>query len=109
MKIVVDIDGTLCEDTAGLDYENAPPKWDVIEAVRRHYLLGYHVTIFTARGMHRFGGDGSLCDQNLRGVTEAWLMKYLVPYHVLLFGKPSSDVYIDDKGMRPDEFSTRNP
>lgn len=103
-KIVVDIDGTLCEETHGLEYECALPKQDVIDKVNSYYLAGFEVTIFTARGMYRYNGDGALADRELRKITERWLKNNGVMYHRLLFGKPSADKYIDDKGIRPDEF-----
>jgi len=103
-KIVVDLDGTLCEDTRGKNYVNPEPKLDVIELVNWYYDQGCDVTIFTARGMGRFDGDGNACDKNFRSLTQDWLEKHGVKHHRLMFGKPAADVYIDDKGMRPDEF-----
>jgi capsule biosynthesis phosphatase len=103
-KIVVDIDGTLCENTNGKNYPDAPPKFDVIAKVNQYWHAGYHVTIFTARGMNIYSGDLTLIEKNLRPITEAWLLRHGVQYDRLLFGKPPSDMYIDDKGITPDEF-----
>lgn len=108
-RIVVDIDGTLCEDTQGKNYENAPPIQCVIDAVNSYYDAGYHVTIFTARGMHRYAGNAVDCLFELGPVTRTWLVRHGVKYHELKFGKPSADLYIDDKGISPDEFSARHP
>lgn len=103
-KIVVDIDGTLCENTNGKNYRDAPPKLDVIQRVNEYYDLGYDVTIFTARGMNLYSGDLEKIETALRPMTASWLQRYGVKHHRLLFGKPPSDMYIDDKGIRPDEF-----
>lgn len=103
-RIVVDIDGTLCKDTQGKNYESAEPIRDVIDKVNEYFDAGYHVTILTARGMHRYKGDATLCRINLHDVTFEWLHTHGVKFHELMFGKPSSDLYIDDKGIRPDEF-----
>lgn len=108
-KIVVDIDDTLCIGTEGKDYANAVPIVKTIAMVNRYHDAGYHVTIFTARGMHRFSGDAAACDRAFRGMTEAWLDRHGVRYDVLLFGKPSADLYLDDKAIRPDEFAARDP
>ncbi len=103
-RLVVDIDGTLCEETGGLNYADAPPRQNVIAQVNRFYDAGYDVTIFTARGMYRYAGDRGMIEENLRPVTEAWLKRHGVRYHRLWFGKPSSDMYIDDKAVTPEDF-----
>lgn len=108
-KIVVDVDGTLCSNTDGGDYTAAKPVKHVIDAVNRYYERGYHVTVFTARGMHRFSGDVARCERELGELTRRWLDESGIKYHVLMFGKPSSDLYIDDKAILPDDFATRDP
>jgi capsule biosynthesis phosphatase len=103
-KLVVDVDGTICENTNGKNYPDAPPKLDVIAKVNEYYDAGYDVTIFTARGMNIYSGDLVLIEKNLRPITEAWLRRHGVKYCRLIFGKPPADMYLDDKGIRPDEF-----
>ena len=103
-KLVVDIDGTICENTNGKNYVDAPPKLDVIRKVNQYWTDGYDITIFTARGMNIYQGDMALIEAHLRPITEAWLKRHRVLYHRLIFGKPPADMYIDDKGIRPDEF-----
>lgn len=103
-KIVVDIDGTLCEDTKGLNYDDAPPKRDVITWVNELHAAGIYVIIFTARGMHSCNGDVEMIEQRFRHITTRWLERHGVMFDRLVFGKPSADVYLDDKGLRPDEL-----
>lgn len=103
-KIVVDIDGTICENTNGKNYVDAPPKFDVIAKVNEYHKKGYHVTIYTARGMNIYSANLEKIEYHLRPITEAWLKRHGVLYDRLIFGKPPADMYIDDKGITPDEF-----
>lgn len=105
--LVIDLDGTLCEQTAGGDaYWTAKPNWPVIEKVRKLFESGWHVTIYTARGMRTFLG-GREAKRAYGKKTRKWLRDHDVPYHRLKFGKPPADLYIEDKGMTPDEFANR--
>ncbi len=113
-RIVMDLDGTLCEqvDTRSSEkgvhaYAFAAPMVDVIERVNRLYDKGWHVTIFTARGMRTFNGNIHAVVRALWTLTDTWLKENGVKYHELRFGKPPGDVYVDDRGMRPDEFLER--
>jgi capsule biosynthesis phosphatase len=114
VRIVVDLDGTLCEqvDTSGplgiMSYADAEPIWESIEKLNDLYYLGWHVTIFTARGMNTLDGDVEKIERVLRGLTERWLKNAGVFYDVLKFGKPPADFYVDDRSLRPDEFVSEN-
>lgn len=89
MKYVIDIDGTVC--TQEKDYKNAQPMYDNIEKVNKLYDEGHIIWFYTARGTET-GIDWS-------EVTKNQLKEWGVKYHKLLFGKPSADVYIDDKAL----------
>jgi spore coat polysaccharide biosynthesis protein SpsF len=84
----IDIDGTLCTITAGA-YALAAPYSDVIAAVNELYREGHRIILMTARG----SGTGI----DWRKKTEEQLAAWGVKYHELWFGKPSADIYIDDK------------
>lgn len=85
-----DIDGTLCTNTEG-DYANAQPFFEVIERVNRLYDEGHSVLLYTARG--------STTGIDWRELTEEQLQVWGVRYHRLYLGKPTADVYIDDKAI----------
>lgn len=85
-----DIDGTLCTNTEG-SYENAEPFADVIVKVNELHAQGCHIQLYTARG--------TTTGIDWRKVTEAQLKTWGVLYHVLHFGKPSADIYVDDKAI----------
>ena len=101
MKYHIDIDGTICTvDSACKDtltrYQTAVPILERIEKVNRLYDEGHTITYWTARG-----GESGL---DLEDLTRAQLATWNCRYHVLTMGKPSYDVYIDDKSFNVDAF-----
>ena len=83
-----DIDGTICSNTEGA-YEAAEPFSDAIAALNALYDAGHRIHLHTARG--------SSTGIDWRELTERQLREWGVRYHCLFMGKPSADVYIDDK------------
>lgn len=88
IKYCFDIDGTLCTNTDG-DYEQAQPFFDAINDVNRLFDSGHDIFLYTARG--------TTTGIDWRGVTEKQLAGWGVRYHQLFLGKPTADIYIDDK------------
>jgi capsule biosynthesis phosphatase len=106
--LVIDLDGTICEQTTGGDaYWTAKPKQDVIDRVNELYGQGWYVTIHTARGMRTCHSDLKDVERRFRMGTENWLVMHMVKYDDLIFGKPPGEMYVDDRGMTPDEFVSR--
>jgi capsule biosynthesis phosphatase len=106
--LVIDLDGTLCEQTAGGDaYWDAKPKQEVIDKVNQLFDEGWHITIYTARGMRTCKNDVERVNSLYRKKTIDWLIKNGVWFSDLIMGKPAGDIYVDDRGMRPDEFVGR--
>jgi hypothetical protein len=97
MKIVFDLDGTLCTNTDG-NYSDAKPLSTRISRVNQLYDDGNHITIFTARGMGRSGDDPVEAEKKFIDLTRDQLNRWGVKYHRLILGKPSADLYIDAKG-----------
>lgn len=87
MKKVYDLDGTICENGSPDNFENAVAFKEVIAEINKSYDLGDEIVIHTAR----LAKD--------REVTKAWLKKNGVKYHELLMGKPTADLYVDDKAF----------
>jgi hypothetical protein len=83
-----DIDGTICTNTDG-KYENAEPFYDTISKVNHLFQLGHTIYFYTARG--------ATTGINWENITEKQLIQWGVKYHKLYFGKPTADIYIDDK------------
>ncbi len=93
--ICFDLDGTLCTNTFG-EYEAAEPYWWAIERVRALHRDGHRIIILTARGT----ATGIDWGEVTRGQLERWE----VPHAELHFGKPSADVYVDDRAVHTDAW-----
>jgi|GEM_PF-1332237 len=98
MVYCFDIDGTLCTNTEG-DYSNAQPFYEVIARVNQLYDEGHRILLHTARG--------STTGIDWRQVTLDQLKEWNVRYHELFMGKPTADVYIDDKAVNTGEWIDR--
>jgi hypothetical protein len=88
MKIFVDIDNTITI-TKGSDYINSQPQYDKIKIINDLYDDGHTITYWTARG--------SASGINHYELTKKQLNDWGVKYHDLMIGKPSYDIFIDDK------------
>ena len=96
MIIYVDIDETICRSPTSREYQYAAPIVSNIEKINEFYDAGNTIIYWTARG------TGSGIDW--REVTEKQFEKWGVKYHYLFLGKPSGDLYIDDKGVKDEDF-----
>ena len=90
-----DIDGVLgkyadIKEMDG-DYANNLPNQPIIDICNKLYDANNRIVLHTARG----SGSGVDWLDKTRSQLERWG----VHYHVLTFGKPAADFYIDDKGM----------
>jgi capsule biosynthesis phosphatase len=103
IRIVIDVDDTLC-DNKGRDYVNATPYRDVINKVNLLYNEGYYIVLYTARGMKSCNGDLKKIKEKNEDILIEWLQKHNVKYHELIFGKVLGDIYVDDKAMEVREF-----
>ena len=92
-----DLDGTLCSNTDG-DYEAAEPCTWAIRRVAALSRAGHRIIVLTARG--------SATGIDWEPLTRAQLERWGVPYDELHFGKPSADVYVDDRAVHADGWRT---
>lgn len=102
MIYVIDIDGTIC--TSGSDYEKSIPKYDRIEKINQLYDKGHIIKYLTARGMGRYKDSRIMSHNHFYNITYQQLKSWGCKFHYLIMGKPSGDVYIDDKGMNDNDF-----
>ncbi len=105
MVYVFDIDGTICTNTDG-DYENAVPIPHRITRINELYEAGHTIIFQTARGMGRTKNSVELTYKMFFQYTKNQLEEWGVNYHNLFLGKPAGDIYIDDKGIKDEEFFT---
>lgn len=104
-RLVIDLDGTLCDQRRFGEYHLAQPRQDVIDKVNALWNSGeWTITIFTARGMGTYEDDVEKIPLWLREEAERWLDDHHVCYDRLIFGKPSGDLYVDDKGCYIHDF-----
>lgn len=106
-KLVVDLDGTITlSDTS--DYQNATPNKELIKKLTEYKKNGFTIVISTARNMRTFEGNiGKINIHTLPIITE-WMDRHNVPYDEIIVGKPwcgFEGFYIDDKAIRPSEFT----
>jgi hypothetical protein len=99
MTYCFDIDGTLCTNTEG-HYKAAEPFEDAIRALNALFDEGHTILLYTARG--------SATRIDWRDVTERQMTEWGVKYHNLYFGKPTADVYIDDRAVNSNEWKQQH-
>jgi len=92
MRIVVDIDGTLCGMMPPDRYSEAQPIPEAIEQVNCWYDEGHIIILYTARHIDKMP------------VTYEWLKRHGVKFHHICFGKPVGEIYIDDRSVNPSEI-----
>ena len=104
MTYVFDIDGTLCTKVSNGDYTTAEPLIDRIKVVNYLYDEGNTIIMQTARGMGRSKNNPQQAIENFYALTAQQLKNWGVKYHSLFLGKPAGDIYVDDKGLRDENF-----
>lgn len=103
MIYVFDIDGTICNNTNG-KYDIAIPYYERIKKINKLFDEGNEVIFFTARGMKTFDNDLKKVYQKYYNFTSEQLKNWGIKYHKLILGKPSADFYIDDKGIKDEDY-----
>ena len=109
MRYCIDIDGTICTPTVGRDYHKAQPWKERIKVLNKLYDEGNYIIYFTARAMGRFSGyshsiAAKKAEEVLFDLTKQQLDDWGVKYHELIMGKPHADYFIDDKGVKDEDF-----
>lgn len=99
MKYFIDIDDTICRTDKTVDfamdkYSASAPIQERINKVNSLYNQGHEITYWTARG--------AVSGIDFEELTKEQLLKWGCKFHKLLMGKPSYDIYIDDKSYNVD-------
>ena len=108
-RYCIDIDGTICSPTVGRDYHKAEPWKDRIKVLNKLYDEGNYIIYFTARAMGRFADlphsvASIKAKEVLFELTKQQLEEWGVKYNELIMGKPHADYFIDDKGVKDEDF-----
>lgn len=105
-SIVVDIDDTL-SFTLNRDWTNAVPNQPLIDKLNKMYDDGWDVFIVTARG-NLSCSTREEAEEKYRPIIEKWMSDHGVKYTAISFQKILASYYIDDKGIKPDDFLAMN-
>lgn len=95
MVYCFDIDGTICSNTEG-EYEKAEPFMGILRRVNKLFDEGHTIYFYTARG--------ATTGFDWKELTQRQLETWGVKYHGLFFGKPTADLYVDDKSINTSDW-----
>ncbi|MBI5003533.1 NTP transferase domain-containing protein [Candidatus Kaiserbacteria bacterium] len=97
MRILIDLDGTICElRKKGQDYSDVRINPQAVERLRTLKAAGHYIILQTARHMKTCSGDQGQVVAKIGKKTLDWLARHEIPYDEIYFGKPYADVYLDD-------------
>lgn len=96
--ICFDIDNVICS-TVNADYKNSLPIKENIKFINKLFKKGYFIKLFTARFMGRNKENAIIAKKKGYLFTKKQLIFWGVKYHELIFGKPSYDIFVDDKNI----------
>jgi len=96
--ICFDLDNVLCVTPKSL-YKKSKPIKKAIELVNSLYAKGFYIKIFTSRFMGRNNENVFKAKKQGYIFTKKQLLDWGLKYDKLIFGKPSYDLFIDDKNL----------
>ena len=102
-----DIDGVIC-DTKNRQYNTSKPNINAINKINSLHDTGHKIIIFTARFMGRTNNNYKKAHELGYELTLKQLSKWGVRFDMLILGKPSFDVLIDDKAFNYSESWIRD-
>ena len=88
MKVIIDLDGTICSEERQFSRALAKLKEGAKESLEQLRDKGYKIIIYSARTWAEYE------------MTENWLKENKVPYDQIILGKPQGDYWIDDRAIR---------
>lgn len=108
LKIVMDIDGTLCPTIKpGEEYSNLIPYENILEKLWEYKKNGAYIVLYTSRNMRTYNGNLGKINAITAKTLLTWLDKWNIPYDEIHYGKPwpgEDGFYVDDRTIRPAEF-----
>ena len=106
-RLIVDIDNTICTTQNG-DYANSGVKLHVVNKLKEYQKNGFEIVLFTSRNMRTYKNNIGKINLYTLPIIVDWLKSHDIPCDELYVGKPwcgFDGFYIDDKSIRPDEFT----
>lgn len=96
MRLCFDLDETLC---VGYPYDIAQPIPGRAMLLKQLKVQGHTIVIYTARGMGRTNNQVAEALKQIESITLKQLSQWDFVFDEIWFGKPSADIYIDDKAI----------
>jgi hypothetical protein len=93
MKIIIDIDGTICTEENFDNRKNARPFKKAIKNINIFKKKGYKIILYSSRPWSQYD------------LTIKWLKKNKLRFDNLILGKPIGDIWIDDRSMTPNNWN----
>ena len=97
--ICFDIDNVICKTDTKRNYLKSKPIKKNIKVINKLYEKGFKIVLYTARYMGRCNGNLAEVKKKIKPLTLKQLKGWKVKYHEIYFGKPSFDLFIDDKSL----------
>ncbi len=97
--ICFDIDNVICITNSKKEYSKSKPIKRNIKLINEISKKGHKVILYTARYMGRCNGNISEVKKKIKPLTLRQLKKWGVRYDKVYFGKPSFDLFVDDKSL----------
>jgi capsule biosynthesis phosphatase len=109
MRIVIDLDGTICHlKQKNESYADVLVKDGAAAFIKNLRAEGHYVIIQTARNMATCESNLGKVIKNVGKVTLEWLEKNEIEYDEIYFGKPNAHLYIDDRALRFESWNDLN-
>ena len=105
--ICFDIDNVICTTKKNF-YKKSKPNKSVISKINHLYESGFYIKLFTSRYMGRSKENKAKAKIKSEKITTKQLNFWGVKFHKLIFGKPSYDVFVDDKAITFDKMWVKN-
>jgi len=88
LRLIIDLDGTICTEEKTFSRSLAKPISGAIENINKLFSEGNTIIIYSSRSWQEYE------------MTTEWLKSAGVNYHQLILGKPIGDYWIDDRAIR---------
>ena len=105
--IMFDIEATIAI-TKNANYPASKPIKKRINQTNKLYDKGYYIKIFKSRYMGRNNENSKLVKKKYYKRTYNQLISWNLKFHELIMGKPTYDIYIDDKSYNAKDKKTFN-
>jgi capsule biosynthesis phosphatase len=108
MKLVFDVDDTLCYTDPSVTYLERKPKLEVIEKLKEYKKkYGCEIIICTGRQQRTYNKNIGKRNVYTLPILIEWLKKYDIPFDEIWLEKPwqgKMGFRVDDSTIRPREF-----